>query len=406
MKKALYLGLALVALFAASAPVYSIEIDITAPKVTSVNTGEPALDTLLMSMFTQTADNEFNTAINELETKTNKELAPYGEQDLFAKGFANANAYSAQSATLQGYQGYKLFALMGGVLVGAQSPSFDAAELQAIGDTIEEDPDIYAGVAPSMSFNLGLNAGKIFGLFSEDLGNTMNNFYFNIKYGTLSYTYPIEEMGDLVMNSTNFGMGVNYQWLPASKSVLFGLFKWRGVNFGSGFFVQSNSVEFSSELDPLSEEFRQTLTQTYGGYTAYSDVTADLVFTPKVNLGIEMTTFSIPLEATTSVQLLWLLNFNFGAGLDLVFGKTDITADASSSLVLDNIEIGGSSIGAEVTPGSVKLDAGTKGISPSLMRARLMTGVGLQLGPVKVDVPVYYYFNTGLATGMTVGIVW
>jgi len=388
-----------------SAPVFSdAKVTIVPPTITFKDNGDPAVDEALTNLFAD--GDELQTAIDSIETQANDELAKFGDQSKLAQGFANANVYSAQSATLQGYQGYKKFALMGGIMIGGQLPSMDLAVLQEIPNTIAEEPDLYAGIAPSMGFNLGLNAGNIFGIFNKNLGKKLAPFYFNIKYGSLDYAYAIEDSGDLEMNSTNFGLGVNYQWKPHGKSVLFGLFKWRGVNFGSGLNYQNNSVQFESKLAPLTEPFSQEISGTNSPFDG-RDLTATFEVTPTVNLGIEMTTVSIPLEATTSIQFLWLLNINLGAGFDLVFGNTDITADVASALSVDELAVSGlPQVNYVMTPGTVSLDVGTKDIPPSLARLRLMAGLGAQLGPVKMDIPLYYYFNSGLAFGMSFGIVW
>jgi len=296
---------------------------------------------------------------------------------------------------------------MTGFMIGGQTPSFDPNTLSSIPDTIADDPDIYAGIAPSVAYlNLGINAEKVFGLFSDDLGNMFKKFYFNVKFGALSYSYS-DGSNSLEMKSANFGLGVNYQ-LIAPKNIGFGLLKWRGVSLGSGINYQSNSIEFNSKMDTITQAYTSAIPIAYGGYTAGSaDVTATLAATPEVQLGIKMSTFSIPLEATTSVQMLWVLNMNVGAGIDLVFGKTDITATANSDFTVNDLAVDGApSINYDTVPGTVTLDASTKGSKPSFARARLMAGMGLQAGPVKLDVPLYYYLASGLAIGMSVGIVW
>jgi hypothetical protein len=416
MNRKQYFGIAIAAIIFSGAQGYaSPTIAIAAPTITFDGAddafGIPGLDATLNDYFLPTSDGgiAFQDSIDQLETDANTELANYGDQESLAMGFGNANAYAAQSATLQGYQGYKTFAVMGGLIVGAQMPSIDLAVLQAIPDTIADDPDIYAGIAPSASLNIGINAGKVFGFFNKDLGSNMKNIYLNVKFGTLDYVYATDAQGDLDMSSTNFGVGVNYQWIPSQKSFLFGLAKWRGISLGSGFNYQSNSIKFSTTIDPIPTPFSVDVSGT-GGIPGGSTVSGTVTAVPEINLGIEMQTYSIPLEASTSVQLFWLLNLNLGAGMDLVFGNTDITATASSDVSISDTTTtaGGSPVPVTInsTPGTFTLEAGTDGIAPSIARGRLMTGIGLQLGPVKIDIPVYYYFMSGMAFGLTAGIVW
>ncbi len=406
MRKHLWILVSCTVLALVTVPLYAAPtITVEAPVITFVgNTGGTTVDDALNALISGVA---FDDAIAAIETQADTELSKFGDQSKLAQGFANANAYSAQSATLQGYQGYKKFALMGGLMVGGQLPSMDLAVLQEIPNTIAEEPDVYAGVAPSMGFNIGLNAGNIFGIFNKDLGRKLKPFYFNIKYGTIDYEYELEDSGNLAMSSTNFGLGVNYQWKPHGNSILFGMFKWRGVNFGSGLNYQNNTVQFSSQIATITQPYSQLITSVPVTPFEGETLTATFAVTPNVNLGIDMTTYSIPLEATTSVQFLWLLNLNLGAGMDLVFGKSNITVDADSGLTVEELAVSdGSTIEYTMTPGKVTLDAGTKDVSPSLARLRLMAGLGAQLGPVKMDIPVYYYFNSGLAFGISFGLVW
>lgn len=106
-----------------------------------------------------------------------------------------------------------------------------------------------------------------------------------------------------------------------------------------------------------------------------------------------------------------MFNLNLGVGIDLVFGNTDITAKAEGDTTIDDIKIiidgVEQTLNSTSDDGNITVDASTEGIAPSFLHPRLMLGLGTNLGPVKIDVPVYYYFNdTGLALGITFGIVW
>jgi hypothetical protein len=344
-------------------------------------------------------DDAINAALSEaaVQIQTQSDISKYdGKQEKLAKGFGNANAYSAQAATLQGYQGYSLFAVTGGFMFGSQLPSLDPNKIAAISDTIADDPDVYAGAAPAMTFiNVGFNAQKVFGFFNKDLGDRMKHFYFNVKFGSLSQSFGSGD-NTLDFDTTNFGIGVNYQWLP-SVGILGGFARWRGINFGSGFLYQANTINFTT-----TTSVTQTVTQTVGGHTSVVTLTAK----PRLNVEAKMNTVSIPLEATTSVQFLWLFNLNAGVGADLVFGSSNISATGTSPITIDSISYDNTPVtGYSTGPGSVTVKAGTDG-NPDLARVRLMTGLGFQVGIVKLDIPVYYYLASGLAVGITGGIVW
>jgi hypothetical protein len=339
-----------------------------------------------------------------METETEELLKPYSNQDQMALGFANANVASAQSATMQGYQGYKIFAVTTGLMVGGQLPTLDTSVLTGLLEEMEKDPDLYVGAAPSVAFlNVGVNAGKLVGIFNPDVGDKLKNLYFNVKFGVVSYTYAMNN-SSIVMNTGNFGFGVNYQLLAHSPSILGGLFMWRGINLATGINYQTNAISYDTTFGTVKQTYSTDV--SYATYT--KTVKAVLSVVPEVSLGINVSTFSIPLEASTSAQLLWLANVNLGIGADLAFGSSSITATGKSPIKIDSITLDDNSIlgDSTVTDGSVAIDASTTGIAPSLFRPRISGGLGLNLGPVKVDVPVYYYFNYGFAAGLSLGFVW
>lgn len=407
MKKVIF-GLACVALVGLSAPVFATPtVHITAPTLEFNVSGNPNLTNALNTEF-GASQAYLNTELRKLEASTQKDLEGFGSQDDLAKGFGNANLYASQSSTLQGYQGYKLFSVSSGAMAGIQLPTSDFSKLESSFSNFEKDPDIYLGIAPSMSIlNVGINAEKVFGLFAPSLGDKLKNFYFNVKFGGIGYNYSYND-GDtkakIEMKSGTFGLGVNYQILPGLPSIAFGLFKWRGVSLGSGLTYQSNTITMTPTINSIS----QTYTNDILVGTTTRTVSATIVCAPKMKLEIDSKTFSIPLEATTSAQFLWLFNTNLGAGVDLVFGKSDINATADGTISINNITVPGEVSGyvtAKSQPGSVAIDASTKG-KPSFLRARLMTGLGMNAGPLKIDVPVYFYPGSGYAFGLTAAFVW
>jgi hypothetical protein len=295
---------------------------------------------------------------------------------------------------------------MGGGMLGGQLPTFDMGKIATMFDNMKTNPDIYAGAAVSVSYiNLGINAESVFGFFNKDLGKSMKNIYFNVKGGASNTDIAVDSKTTLNMKSSTFGLGVNYQLFPATPSVMSGLFMWRGLNVGTGFNFQSNKIAFTLTLDKITQEM------SGGSFTVGSATvspTTTFSVTPKVKVGVDSYTCSIPLEAMTSVQFLWLSNINFGLGADLVFGSTDINAIVDSDITIDSFSAGATMTGVTYTtkPGSVSIDASTKGVAPSLVRARIMTGFGTNLGPVKIDVPIYYYLASGFAIGLSAGFVW
>jgi hypothetical protein len=381
-----------------------ITVDVVAPHITFTES-DPQLNQALNDLYSQ-GEAQFAKQIADFKAEAQTDLDKYGEMGDLAKGFADANVSASQAATLQGYEGYKIFAVMVGGMAGIQLPSTDPSVLTDLSSTLADDPDVRAGVAPSISVNVGFNMGKILGLFNRDLGDKTKRIYVNVKGGAYNGSYDTSDESTFDMKTSTFGIGVNYQLITPKKLPL-GFFKWRGLSVGSGLTYQRNTFDSSTTLDPIVQTYSASNPVTYGGYTVGSiDTTATLTATPKVDIGVDMRTFSIPLEVLTSVQLLYVLNVNVGLGADIVFGKSDITATSSSDMNVTNLIVNGHTVSYTATPGSVSVDASTTDIKPTLARARVMGGLGLNAGPVKFDVPMYYYFTSGFGVGMSVGFVW
>ncbi len=317
----------------------------------------------------------YDNAVDEAAT----ELEKFHDQQDLAKGFANANVYSGQVATLQGYQNYPHYAVIAGVMVGAQLPSFNPDYYDSIEDYIDRDGDIYAGVGAGVSFiNLGINASSIH-----------PGLYVNVKFGALTLK-PQEE---IEIKTTTFGVGANYCLIKGIGEEQ-KLFKWRGLSLGTGFLYHTSKVDFKIEQDEIEEEFDIT------DYEPEA-INTRLLLDPSFNLGLDVKTTTIPLDISTSFQILWLLNLNLGAGVDFNFGSSDIVLSSKGGVRVEGIPED-----VPLTDGDVEIDGSTTGVSPSSTCARIMTGIGFNFSMVKIDVPVIWYPSKGASVGVTAGVVW
>lgn len=315
--------------------------------------------------------------------KANIELAKYHDQSQLAKGFANANLYSTNAATQQGYPNYGLFAVTTGIMGGVQLPSFNPDYYDDIDKKIKDKGDIYAGAAASVAMvNVGINASFI-----------IPGLYLNGKFGKFNSQW-VYDSDDFDFNTLIIGGGVSYSLIGESGT---GLFKWRGVTVGTGLVYQSTNVAYKVKLDKQTENFTD------------SGISGVIIVDPSFKATLDMYTLSVPFEINTAIQVLWLLNFNLGAGFDICKGNSDLVLKAAATTTVDYLSAGGIFIPKSnyiVVPGTLYIDGSTLGKKPSMVRARIMTGIGLNLGPVKIDVPVIYYLKTGGAVGVTVGFVW
>ncbi len=335
--------------------------------------------------YTIDVSSEFNLALSD----ASNQLAKYEDQEELAIGFANANTYSTSAATHQGYPNYSLFAITTGVMVGVQAPTtnIDYYTGGKIVDDIKDNGDLYAGVAGSVAlFNIGVNAGMF-----------VPGLYVNVKFGKFDSAW-VYDNDDFSFNTFVVGAGVTYS-LFDERGI--GLLKWRGLTVGTGLVYQTTDVAYRVALDKIYKDF----SRNEGG----SNVTGNVVVDPSFDITLDMYTLSMPFEINTAVQLLWLLNLNLGAGIDLVTGNSNLVLKAAADATVEDIAVDSSPIlpsNYQVTPGNLSVDGSTLGKKPEWARARIMTGIGFNFGPVKIDVPIIYYLKSGAAVGVTAGFIW
>jgi len=291
---------------------------------------------------------------------SNTDFQHLGTLTDFSRGMADTQAATATNgASLFGYQNYDYITVSTGLLFAYQLPKLGSSASEVLEDDLQDDGDTYAGGDMKFTYvNVGINTSFL-----------IDRTYVNFKAGGLDTSGD-----DYYFNSKFFAIGMNYNFIDKS-SMPGGLFKWRGVTLKTGFVYQQTDSK-------LQLDFEKSYT---GGSYSY-----DLKF----DLHSETTTYTIPFEIATSQQIFWILNLAVGAGVDLNFGKTDLTAEAT------DVTSGGTSV-ATVTVNGVN----SSGENPTLFRPKLMVAAGTNLGPVKIDVPFYYYPAAGWSWGVSLAAV-
>lgn len=343
----------------------------------------------------------------ETEIETDPEIEKYSDQPKLAEGFANAGAASAMSGLYRTQHGYKLFSAAYGLGMAFSMPGVDFLEELNSASFIEDEGDIYAGLA---MHPLNLSASVNLGFLVPGLRVNGKFGYYDMKKGTVT--------DDISFNSLSVGAGASYQ-LIKPKSVPVGIVKWHGIVVASGFYYQRNRAEMS--YTPDENGFDSSTSITLGQFLDQEDIdlinsdegtsfTTDTSFgylstTPEVNAKIESSTFTIPLEISTAVRVLYFLEVMVGAGVDMSFGYGEVSLSSRSDVEFvvdqefdDDIE---------VTPGRVDVVNKTTA-DPQLIRPRLMTALGLGLGPVRIEFPFIYYFDSEgntFVTGITAGFM-
>jgi len=351
---------------AGSVCAFALDIDGKAPTLT----GSGANAT------TQSAvNNAFNSALNEL--RANTQGIDTKPED-FIRSWGDSAIFASHGATTRAYGDYKLFSFTLGPMIGVQLPGDPfkiADDLDDLTKKLNDDKDIKLGLSPQV-FNarLGINTSKFL----------LDNLYLGLHLGFIKLDGEIFGLEGFDYNNFSLGITGNYQLVKPVKLAA-GLILWRGVNVGSGLIYQTTNINYSLKMDSYKAPI--------------SGANAELVIDPTLKLDMDIGTVTVPLEATTAVRLLWFLNIPLGVGVDLGFGKSDIKIGMDGDIKIDGLP------GTQANGGYVSATAGGD-VPPSFFNLKLMTGIGLNFGPVLLDIPVTFYLGNGYNVGVTLGVVW
>jgi hypothetical protein len=345
-----------------------------------------ATDNPALSVYMNDFNNEIKGYFNDIINDLNNELGSYNfkpKPENLIRAFGNSAAYASHGATQRGFGGFNLFAATLGTMVGLQLPfgPFDLFDkFDAItGDpfSLFEDGDLKLGINPqALNAQISLNMSKFL----------VENLYLGVRLGYMKLPDVVE---GLSLSNMLLGVTANYQLLP--KLSLAGLITWRGLSLGTGFIFQKTKLGYYFAMD--SSLMSGTIsTAGIGNNISYK-------IDPKVGLDMDITTYTIPIEAVTAIKLLFL-NIPFGAGVDLAFGKSDIRFGAAADVNFTGLN----SAIYQKSPGSLAVDLGGE-MSPSFVNLKIMSGLGFAFGPVIIDIPVtWYVMNNGFNIGLTFGV--
>lgn len=328
-----------------------------------------------------------NNAVDDFQTDLIAEIEQYFDLPLLAQGVADSGAAATHIGTQRSFIDYQRFAIVVGGGLAASVYTTDPDVIRDLSDELEEG-DIYAGAAVQpIVVSFGFRPRFI-----------SDRLYTNIKVGYADVADGVIADG-VSFNSLSVGLLANYRLLQ-TRSIGAGVLRWRGVSIGSGVVYQRNELVIDLDFGEVSE------TVQYDGDGDPGQASPEFLMTlePVLTAKVSSDSIVVPLEVTTGLRVAWLLDFNVGAGIDLSFGNSEITLGINSPVILEGDDM----TDIDVTPGSATVDAGTKGDGPEFVRPRLTAGVGLNLGPVKVDFPLMYYFDkegNSFMAGVNVGLV-
>ncbi|GHT52772.1 hypothetical protein FACS1894106_2200 [Spirochaetia bacterium] len=350
---------------------FALDVTGTAPQVGGSTGFESALQTALNDAWDNLIDSLGNN-----EVLKNLKSKP---EDLI-KGFGTSSIYASQGATQRGYGQPKYFTFTVGSMVGIKT----GTGVGGLGDYFNN----ISGELEKGDIDLGLNVQAISGQFNLNMSSWLVKKldlgvrfgYFKLEEGLLNNVLP-----GFAFDTFSIGLVANYQ-LFQEQTLVPVVLKWRGLSLGTGLIYQKTNMGFGMDLG-----LNDTVDLGHG---------ASLKFDPKLTFNMETDTVTIPIEATTAIQLLSFLNITLGAGADLGFGTNKLNLGVTSDADLENLPSGVT----QTKAGNLKISSGGE-MPPQVFNFKLMTGVGFKFGPVILDVPLTWYpgKDTGLSLGVTMG---
>lgn len=299
----------------------------------------------------------------------------------FIKAWGDAGVFASHGATQRAYGGYKLVAVTAGPMIGLRlpgSPFNIMDELNSMTGKLNNEQDKKLGVNPQLlNIYVGVNTSKFL----------LKDLYLGLRFGFMKLDNLIEGF-----SFDNFSMGamVNYQ-LAAPKTLANGMLVWRGVNVGTGFIYQETKINYGLGLGSYTQDF------------AAAGINGNITIEPNLSLDMKVNTYVVPVELTTAVRLLWFLNIPLGLGFDLGFGKSDVRLGINGRINA-NIDYTGEHLHTD-HPGNLSISAGGD-MAPSVFNLKLMTGIGINIGPAVLDIPVTFYLDNGFSAGVSLGFIW
>jgi hypothetical protein len=383
------------------------QADLSVPLYPELNLENPDPDNIDEATIEQVEDlfnEEFARVVDAAIEAANTEIGDYGELSQLARGFGDAAVFTGHAASQRSYPDYRRFYVNLGSSLAVQLPARNPEGFEALREKIRTSGDVYVGAAWQP---WAISVGTKLSVISDKL-------YVGGSFGYLDNTITVEGT-EIALSAQSVGLFGHYRVVDGFWRN--GPIRWRGVGVGSGLLWHGTglSLDFTglgsfteameSGAELLPSEFNDALEATDSGYDPTAPL-GSLTVSPTLQLGTETREFTIPLELSTGVRLLYLLDISVGAGVDLNFGRSTAAFEATGTA-----EAGGyvqDSTYMSISPGTVALSSSTTS-SPSFAKPRINTAVSLNMGPVKLTVPLAYHFGSGaagLSGGINLGLLW
>ncbi|MDA3900735.1 MAG: hypothetical protein PF637_09490 [Spirochaetes bacterium] len=209
----------------------------------------------------------------------------------------------------------------------------------------------------------------------------LQNWIFDIKCGG----FAMDNLSGRELNYDSFILGVGTRYKFYNFTLTNENFQLRSLSIGTGLYYTRNNIFFTpDDIDKESDESNGYLTRS----------------TSEVELTIQSSNYTIPLDITSSAKVFNHFNIMAGTGLDLCFGSTKI--DVKTDTTVNAYDSNDNLIETD-NPATMELtDSKTEGSAP-VARFKAIFGFGLSFGPVHIAMPIAIYPTNGYTAALIVG---
>ncbi len=321
-------------------------------------------------------EQQLNTALQQNGADLSAEVnSLLGNLNLgnFSSRSANAMALAGQQAATDDASAFEVVSLGVGASVGLNpaDPNLVRAVIRDGQQRLADGEDIGVGIGAAAAVTLGINF-KRFALPTLGALNWRRVQAF-VHVGTYKQSVTLDaDTADVAM--TSWGFAGRYALFEPVAYAPFGLLRWGGLRLGAGFNTSKLTLSGSNTL--------ASQTQTTPTVVAGRNLELDLVYGAASRLGVKLAAMSIPLEATTSMQLGYLLTFYGGGGVDFNFGTTSVAASSNAPMTLSVRDpANGRTVAAGNPTGILAL---ARQRHPTTVDVRGMVGLQVNLGVLGV----------------------
>jgi len=307
-----------------------------------------------------------DTVFDQLETEVNANL-PNSNATTYLKSISNSAVMSSVGNTTDQSTSFSYGMFGFGAGAGADLGGMSITDLTSNSSKSSQ----VSGFALQGNYLLGLNLTPFIknSFFTErPLKIFMNYFSQSLKVSQVT--------GEI----SSFGLHAQWKFYP-EKDLGYGSLKWSGANLTTGYRQAKTKLV-------LTESITESTTQTINVPIPTS---AQLSFNGTAEVGANIDVKSIPVEVSTGVRLLYVLNLFLGLGGDYSWGTAESIASVSGPVSVNTSPSLGS------VSGTATLDLGDKS-GPNWTNYRYFYGLQFEMGVLAMGLQINQNFDKS-ATG-------